>query len=125
MAIFKTKVTKAAISPQEQPSISAAAGGTYYQGNGSGEQSIGEYYSYIQGDLRNRAMRVPTINRARDLIASVIGNTPMKMYRKRWDEVEGEMTETEFRDLRQLVSTWEDGGRDLFRRLKLGWFSHS
>ena len=93
MAIFKTKVTKAAISPQEQPSIAAAAGGTYYQGNGSGEQSIGEYYSYIQGDLRNRAMRVPTINRARDLIASVVGNTPMKMYRKRWDEATGEMTE--------------------------------
>ena len=93
MAIFKTKVTKAAISPQEQPSIAAAAGGTYFQGNGSGEQSIGEYYSYIQGDLRNRAMRVPTINRARDLIASVVGNTPMKMYRKRWDEATGEMTE--------------------------------
>jgi hypothetical protein len=93
MAIFKTKVTKAAISPQETAPITAAAGGTYYTGNGSGEQSIGEYYSYIQGDLRNRAMRVPTINRARDLIASVIGNTPMKMYRKRWDEVEGEMVE--------------------------------
>lgn len=92
MAIFKTKVTKAAISPQEAP-ITAAAGGTYYTGNGSGEQSIGEYYSYIQGDLRNRAMRVPTINRARDLIASVVGNTPMKMYRKRWDETEGEMIE--------------------------------
>jgi hypothetical protein len=40
-------------------------------------------------------MRVPTINRARDLIASVIGNTPMKMYRKRWDENEGEMIEEE------------------------------
>ena len=95
MAIFKTKVTKAAISPQDTAPITAAAGGTYYQGNGSGEQSIGEYYSYIQGDMRNRAMRVPTINRARDLIASVVGNTPMKMYRKRWNELEGEMTETE------------------------------
>jgi len=95
MAIFKTKVTKAAISPQDTAPIAAAAGGTYYQGNGSGEQSIGEYYSYIQGDMRNRAMRVPTINRARDLIASVVGNTAMKMYRKRWDELEGEMTETE------------------------------
>jgi len=93
MAIFKTKVTKAAISPQDTAPITAAAGGTYYQGNGSGEQSIGEYYSYIQGDMRNRAMRVPTINRARDLIASVVGNTPMKMYRKRWDEIEGEMME--------------------------------
>ena len=41
------------------------------------------------------------------------------------NRAKGEMTETEFRDLRQLVSTWEDGGRDLFRRLKLGWFSHS
>jgi hypothetical protein len=95
MAIFKTKVTKAAISPQDTAPITAAAGGTYYQGNGSGEQSIGEYYSYIQGDMRNRAMRVPTINRARDLIASVVGNTPMKMYKKRWDEIEGEMTEIE------------------------------
>ena len=95
MAIFKTKITKAAISPQEPASVTAAAGGSYYQGNGSGEQSIGEYYSYIQGDLRNRAMRVPTINRSRDLIASVVGNTPMKMYRKRWDELEGEMVETE------------------------------
>jgi hypothetical protein len=95
MAIFKTKVTKAAISPQETAPITAAAGGTYYQGNGSGEQSIGEYYSYIQGDMRNRAMRVPTINRARDLIASVVGNTPMKMYKKRWDELEGEMMEQE------------------------------
>lgn len=96
MAIFKSKVTKAAISPhQNEPTVTAAAGGTYYTGNGSGEQSIGEYYSYIQGDLRNRAMRVPTINRARDLIASVIGNTPMKMYRLRWDENEREMVEEE------------------------------
>ena len=93
MAIFKTKVTKAAISPQENAPVAAAAGGTFYKGTGSGVESIGEYQSYIQGDLRNRAMRVATINRARDLIASVIGNTPMKMYKKRWDENEGEMIE--------------------------------
>ena len=36
----------------------------------------------------------------------------------------GNMTEEEFRALRGLVSTWADQGRDLFRRLKLGWFSH-
>ena len=41
------------------------------------------------------------------------------------NRAKGNCTETEFRALRQLVSTWEDGGRDLFRRLKLGWFSHS
>ena len=40
------------------------------------------------------------------------------------NRAKGECTETEFRALRALVSTWEDGGRDLFRRLKLGWFSH-
>lgn len=95
MAIFKNKVTKAAISPQQETaSVTAAAGGTY-TGNGSGAQSIGQYYSYIEGDARNNAMRVPTINRARDLIASVVGNTPMKMYRRRWDETEREMVEEE------------------------------
>ena len=40
------------------------------------------------------------------------------------NRAKGEMTETEFRALRALVSTWEDSGRDLMRRLKLGWFSH-
>lgn len=40
------------------------------------------------------------------------------------NRTKGEMAEQEFRDLRALVLTWEDGGRDLMRRLKLGWFSH-
>ena len=40
------------------------------------------------------------------------------------NRAKGEMTELEFRALRALVSTWEDGGKDLMRRLKLGWFSH-
>jgi len=46
MALFKKGITKAAIS-QDEPKVQAAAGGTYYTGNGSGAQSIGEYYSYI------------------------------------------------------------------------------
>jgi 5-methylcytosine-specific restriction endonuclease McrA len=40
------------------------------------------------------------------------------------NRAKGEMTEAEFRALRALVATWEDKGKDLFRRLKLGWFSH-
>ena len=94
MAIFKRGVTKAAIAPQETSvKLTAAAGGTY-SGNGSGAQSIGQYYSYVQGDMRNKAMHVATINRSRDLLASVLASTPLKLYRKTWDEVEGEMVET-------------------------------
>ena len=90
MALFKKGITKAAIS-QDEPTVQAAAGGTYYTGNGSGAQSIGEYYSYIQGTARDRAMQVGTINRSRDLIASVLASTPLCMYRRRWDDVEKEM----------------------------------
>lgn len=94
MAIFKRGVTKAAISPQEIPHVTAAAGGTYVS-NGSGAQSIGQYYSYVQGEMRNKAMQVATINRARDLLASVVASTPLKLYKKTWNEAEGEMEEKE------------------------------
>jgi phage portal protein BeeE len=94
MAIFKRGVTKAAISPQETPNVTAAAGGTY-RSNGSGVASIGEYQSYIQGEMRNRAMHVATINRSRDLLASVVASTPLKLYKKTWNEAEGEMEEKE------------------------------
>jgi phage portal protein BeeE len=94
MAIFKRGVTKAAISPQETANVTAAAGGTY-AGNGSGEKSIGQYYSYVQGEMRNKAMQVATINRARDLLASVVASTPLKLYKKTWNEAEGEMEEKE------------------------------
>ena len=94
MAIFKRGVTKAAISPQETPHVTAAAGGTY-SGNGSGAQSIGQYYSYVQGEMRNKAMHVATINRSRDLLASVVASTPLKLYKKTWNEAEGEMEEKE------------------------------
>jgi hypothetical protein len=92
MALFKKGITKAAIS-QDEPKVQAAAGGTYYTGNGSGAQSIGEYYSYIQGTQRDKAMQVGTINRSRDLIASVLASTPLCMYRRRWDDVEKEMVD--------------------------------
>ena len=86
MAIFN-KTRKAAISIT--PSVTAAVG-TGYTSNAAGVSMIGQYYSYQEGEARNRAISVPTINRARDLMASVIGCMPLKMYSEMWngDEME-------------------------------------
>ena len=89
MAIFSRSVNKAAISPE--PTKAAAAGGYYTNSvNNGGAQMIGQYYSYVEGDARNRAMSVPTVSRARDLMASVIGCMQLKMYNEIWngDEME-------------------------------------
>ena len=91
MALFNRTVNKAAISPQ--PTKAAAAGGaSYYTNsvNNGGAQMIGQYYSYIEGPARNRAMSVPTISRARDLMASVIGCMSLKMYTEMWNGTEME-----------------------------------
>ena len=86
MALFN-KVTKAAISP---PVGKAAAAGTGYTGayassNNGGAPMVGVYYNYIEGEARNAAMSVPTVSRARDLIASVIGCMPLQMYSEMWN----------------------------------------
>jgi len=87
MAFFN-KVTKAAISP---PVGKAAAAGTGYTGpyapsaNNGGAAMVGVYYNYTEGEARNAAMSVPTVSRARDLIASVIGCMPLKMYSEMWN----------------------------------------
>jgi phage portal protein BeeE len=81
MAIFN-KTRKAAISPA--PIVAAAVAGGYTS-NAQGVSMIGQYYSYQEGEARNRAISVPTINRARDLMASVIGSMPLKMYNEMWN----------------------------------------
>ena len=84
MAIFNRSVNKAAISPE--PTKAAAAGGYYSNSvNNGGANMVGQYYSYIEGDARNRAMSVPTVSRARDLMASVIGCMNLKMYNEIWN----------------------------------------
>ena len=85
MALFN-RVNKAAISPA--PAKAAASGG--YSPNSAGANLIGQYYTYIEGPARNRAMSVATISRARDLMASVIACMPLKMYNEMWngDEME-------------------------------------
>ena len=40
----------------------------------------------------------------------------------RCNKIKGECSESEFRDLVQLVSYWEDKGKSLFTRLQLGFF---
>ena len=97
MAIFNKSIKKAAISPQ--PTKAAAAGGTFYQNNNAGAQLVGQYYSYVEGTARNRAMSVPTISRARDLMASVIGCMNLKMYTEMWNG-------SEMEKLPQAPRTW-------------------
>jgi phage portal protein BeeE len=89
MPLFTRKETKAQISPV--PAQKAAAAGTGYSRNQAGPNMIGQYYSYVEGEARNRAMQVPAISRARDLHASVIAAMPLKMYREQWNETEREM----------------------------------
>ena len=97
MAIFNRSVNKAAISPQ--PTKAAAAGGTFYQNNNAGAQLVGQYYSYVEGTARNRAMSVPTVSRARDLMASVIGCMSLKQYSLIWNG-------NEMEKLPQAPRTW-------------------
>jgi len=93
MALFSRRANVAAVSPQPEVTVAAAAG--TYTGNGSGENSIGHYYSYIQGDLRNKCMQTGTISRGRDLLASVVGSTGLEMYKCYWDDTKKEMVEEE------------------------------
>jgi phage portal protein BeeE len=89
MPLFTRKETKAQISPA--PVQKAAAAGTGYSKNNTGPNMIGQYYSYVEGEARNRAMQVPAISRARDLHASVISAMPLKLYKEYWDNNAREM----------------------------------
>jgi Phage portal protein len=82
------KITKTA---NAQPASKAAAAGSYYQSsNNGGAAMIGTYYSYVEGEARNKAMSVPTVSRARDLMASVLGCMSLKQFSLIWngDEME-------------------------------------
>jgi hypothetical protein len=92
MALFN-RVNKAAISPAPPaPKVKAAAAGGYYAQN-QGVNMIGQYWSYQEGEARNRAVQVAPISRARDLHASVVSAMPLMMYKEVWNEAEGEMEE--------------------------------
>jgi hypothetical protein len=82
MGLFNRATTDAV-----QPVVKAAAGSNV------GMSQLDNFYAFTQGNTRQRAMSVPAITRARDLLASVIGCTPLKMYGEIWDDAEGEMEE--------------------------------
>jgi phage portal protein BeeE len=93
MALFTRKETKAQMSPA--PPQKAAAAGSYSMGN-NGSSLVGQFYTYQQGAMRDMAMRVPSIARARTIHASIISAMPLKMYREQWNETD---RETEYIDL--------------------------
>ena len=83
MALFN-KVNKAAVGA----TVKAAA-----TGSNVGASQLDNFYAFTQGNNRQRAMAVPAITRARDLLASVIGCTPLKMYNEMWNGEEMEEIE--------------------------------
>jgi len=88
----------AILSRNKQSAISthvgepAVAGGFApgYSSSNVGVNMIGQYYTYREGEQRNLAVSIPTLNRAVDIFKSVIGSMPLKMYNEMWngDEME-------------------------------------
>ena len=78
MALFARK-------PEPAKQVKAAAG------SNAGASQIGNFYAYSDGVSRQRFMQVPTISRSRDLMASVIGCLPLKMYKEIWNGEEIEL----------------------------------
>jgi len=93
MGLFTRGETKAQISPPPVQKAAAAVGG--YSSNSASSAMIGQYYTYQEGEARNRAMQVAAVSRARDLHASVISAMRLKMYRESWNEQTREMEETD------------------------------
>lgn len=81
MALFKRAT---------EPVVTKAAAGISPITSNQGAGQIGNFYAYIEGDMRQRAMAVPVIARGRDLICSTIGSMQLEAYRWMWngDEME-------------------------------------
>jgi len=77
MGLFTRGETKAQITPVESVAKTAAVGGVGYNPNAQTPSMIGQYYTYQEGEARNRAMQVPAIARARNLHASVVACMPL------------------------------------------------
>jgi phage portal protein BeeE len=86
MALFGKPKTSAISVPTKVNAATGFAPG--YSSSNVGVNMIGQYYTYREGEARNAAISVPTINRARDLMASVIGSMPLRMYKEVWNETE-------------------------------------
>ena len=86
MGIF-TRNRTAAMATSVEHEVKAAVG------YNAGASQIGNFYAYLDGDARARAMSVPTISRARDLIASMFGCLSIEFYREMWNGEEMDAVE--------------------------------
>ena len=91
MALFAKPKPKAQLSVSEAAKVQAGAVGGSYSSSNAGSSLIGQFYTYEQGALRDMAMRVPAIARARTIHASIIAAMPLKMYREIWNETDRKM----------------------------------
>ena len=89
MAIF-SRTKQAAISTHVGEPAVAGGFSPGYSSSNVGVNMIGQYYTYREGEQRNLAVSIPTLNRAVDIFKSVIGSMPLKMYNEMWngDEME-------------------------------------
>ena len=90
MALFGKPKTSAISVPAKVAAATGFAPG--YSSSNVGVNMIGQYYTYREGEARNQAVSVPTINRANSLFKSVIGSMPLRMYNEVWDANEEAMT---------------------------------
>jgi phage portal protein BeeE len=90
MALFGKPKTSAISVPAKVAAATGFAPG--YSSSNVGVNMIGQYYTYREGEARNQAVSVPTINRANSLFKSVIGSMPLRMYNEVWDANEEKMT---------------------------------
>ena len=90
MALFGKPKTSAISVPTKVNAATGFAPG--YSSSNVGVNMIGQYYTYREGEARNQAVSVPTINRANSLFKSVIGSMPLRMYNEVWDANEEAMT---------------------------------
>lgn len=78
MPLFQRK--RAAYATAE---VKAAVGGLY-SSQVTGPNMIGQYYTYQEGEARNKAVSVPAVTRSLNLFKSAIGAMPLRMYNERW-----------------------------------------
>jgi len=74
MGIFTRRVTTPQIAYGE-PTVKAAAGVSH---------GVGNFMNYLIGNDEQRALSIPTISRAVDLLSSMVGALELKQYVKQW-----------------------------------------
>lgn len=70
---------------KKRPAFNAAPAPVEVRAAAGGANQIGALYSYSVGAGVERALSVPTISRARDLIAAMIGGLDLKQYTLQWN----------------------------------------